>query len=71
MVDRGEVPDSYGVKVLERGIEILVKNRLPITVTNETGTQASWEDWRLVVNGREYPPKFKSFEEWSSYYDSQ
>lgn len=30
------------------------------------GPMAEWEDWRLVVEGKEYPPLYKSFEEWSA-----
>lgn len=25
---------------------------------------ARWEDWRLVLFGREYPPVFRNYEEW-------
>jgi hypothetical protein len=28
----------------------------------------AWEDWRLVWEGKEYPPKFKTYEEWSKNY---
>jgi hypothetical protein len=25
---------------------------------------ADWGDWRLVLDGKLYPPKFKTVEEW-------
>jgi len=28
------------------------------------GETPAWEDWRLVWNGKEYPPKYKTYEEW-------
>lgn len=28
------------------------------------GETPAWEDWRLVWNGVEYPPKYKTYEEW-------
>lgn len=28
------------------------------------GETPAWGDWRLVWNGKEYPPKYKTYEEW-------
>lgn len=28
------------------------------------GETPAWEDWRLVWEGKEYPPKYKTYEEW-------
>lgn len=28
------------------------------------GEVPAWEDWRLVWQGKEYPPKYKTYEEW-------
>ena len=28
------------------------------------GETPAWEDWRLVWDGVEYPPKYKTYEEW-------
>jgi hypothetical protein len=28
------------------------------------GEMPAWEDWRLVWRGEEYPPKYKTYEEW-------
>lgn len=28
------------------------------------GEMPAWEDWRLVWQGEEYPPKYKTYEEW-------
>lgn len=30
---------------------------------------ARWEDWRLVVYGKEYPPLFKSYSEWIAHFN--
>lgn len=27
-----------------------------------------WSDWRLVINGKEYPPIHKSYKEWARFY---
>jgi len=30
---------------------------------------AYWCDWRLILNGKKYKGKFKSFEDWQNYYN--
>lgn len=32
--------------------------------TQPHGEVPAWEDWRLVYNGVEYPPKYKTYAEW-------
>lgn len=32
------------------------------------GETPAWEDWRLVWEGVEYPPKYKTYEEWKARY---
>lgn len=31
-------------------------------------TSIEWGDWRLIWDGKEYPPKYKTFEEWEERY---
>ncbi len=33
------------------------------------GGVAKWEDWRLVFEGKEYPPHFKTEEDWEKHYE--
>lgn len=33
-----------------------------------SGSSVKWEDWRLIWDGVEYPPKYKSYEEWQERY---
>ena len=35
-----------------------------IAATLPDGETPAWEDWRLVWNGVEYPPKYKTYDEW-------
>lgn len=35
------------------------------------GLIARWEDWRLVINGELYEPRFKNLREWEAYHSSQ
>lgn len=32
------------------------------------GEVPAWEDWRLIWEGQEYPPKYKTYEEWKRRY---
>jgi len=34
----------------------------------QTSDFADWDKWRLVWEGKEYPPKFKTYEEWQERY---
>jgi hypothetical protein len=39
-----------------------------VAATLPDGEMPAWEDWRLVWEGEEYPPKFKTYEEWRARY---
>lgn len=32
------------------------------------GETPEWGDWRMIWNGKEYPPKYKTYEEWKARY---
>lgn len=36
----------------------------------ETKGMAAWGDWRLVLQGKEYKPLHKSFEDWEKFYET-
>lgn len=55
---------SHGEHVLsEAGISFLTKPESP-------NYDVEWSEWRLVLFGKEYKPKFKSYEDWASHYAS-
>lgn len=31
-------------------------------------TSVAWADWRMIIFGKEYGPKFKSYEEWANHF---
>lgn len=35
---------------------------------NKSKSIAKWEDWRLIWDGKEYPPKYKTYVEWQQRY---
>lgn len=66
LVRKGEMEDEKMEAILKRGNKIIrdAKLRRPRPPTK----CAPWEDWVLVFEGREYPAKHKSFEEWQEAY---
>lgn len=69
LLDRGEVHQAKYVGIIQHGERILAEAGLSRPDPYE-GPIADWGDWRLVIDGKEYPGKFKTFEEWRDYYAS-
>jgi hypothetical protein len=59
---------EYGA-ILDYGDRILKRNQLKGNKPY-TGPCARWERWRLVIDGVEYPGKYKSEDEWRQAYAS-
>lgn len=64
---RGEVTRRKYRAVMKHGKEVLRRAKLKRKAAY-SGPVAEWDEWRLVIDGKEYPPLFKSFEEWSKHY---
>lgn len=54
--------EKYGNKILKEA---------HLTKRDYQGKVAVWENWRLVINGIEHEPKFKSFHAWAKHYGVQ
>ncbi len=71
MRQKGEVTDEEYQRIITHGTSILNKAKLK-KPEPYAGPTADWVDWRLVINGlgpggivtKEYPPKFKNYQEW-------
>lgn len=73
LAEKGQIPRSKLVAVLQHGNRVLREAGLTrptheererlITNMYLEGLIAEWKDWRLVLRGKEYPPKFKSPEQ--------
>lgn len=48
--------------IIQHGEAILEKHGLE--VKDYRGPQADWGDWRLVIDGKEYPPLYSCFDEY-------
>lgn len=47
----------------EEAVEILEERGLGLP---DDVSMPAWEDWRMVIDGQEYPPLYGSYEEWSA-----
>jgi hypothetical protein len=74
LLQRGEVHQAKYVAIMQHGDSVLFRAGLRKQTRAERdeefrlaatrGEVAAWKDWRLVVDGVEYPPLYKSLEEW-------
>jgi len=67
MVDRGDMPVSKYKDILKHGNGLLAQYGYRKTQAL-SGPCAKWKDWRLVLFGIEYKPKFKTFDAWAKHY---
>lgn len=74
LLQQGKIHHHKYAAILKHGSEVLAKANLvkPSRIERERkfvlmeakGKIAPWEKWRLILEGKAYPPKFKSLEEW-------
>lgn len=74
LLDKGEIHHSKYVMVITHGDRVLAEaglSRDSIQVAEakllkleQQGKIAKWADWRLVIDGKEYEPLYKSYAEW-------
>ena len=61
--DKEEIPASLYDEIIQHGDRLLQRWGLTKPPTYN-GPMAAWGTWRLVLNGKLYPPKFKTLKEW-------
>lgn len=70
MVQQGAMTQAKFVAVIQHGDAVLLRYglRRPTKAERdkaiESSELAAWEDWRLVLFGKEYPPAFKTYQDW-------
>ena len=62
-----EVSHQEYTRILERGKAILKNNKLKKKI--HKGSCAKWDKWRLIYEGKEYKPEYKSYEEWNNHFN--
>lgn len=60
---KGEVSEEKISEILKHGNEVLALANLT-RPKPYNGDMAEWGEWRLVLFGKEYPPKYSNYEEW-------
>lgn len=66
LADKGEILLSKYDTIIQHGTELLRLHGL--IKVGYSGPIADWRDWRLVLNGVEYPPKFATYEDWLNHF---
>ncbi len=74
LLEKGKIYQQKYVAILKHGDTVLTAAGLKRQSREEreaifvqrvlTNTTAPWKDWRLVIDGLEYPPKFKTPQQW-------
>lgn len=65
---KGEIPFEKVVAVMDHGRAVLRVAKLKKGPAH-TGKTAEWGSWRLVLQGRMYPPLYPTFEDWKRAFD--
>ena len=63
LLDEGKVSQAKYAAIIQHGDRVLQEAGLTKEV--DVGPTVDWADWRLVLNGREHPPKYKTLEQWN------
>lgn len=70
--EKGEIPYEKYEDVLNHGESVLRNAGLvkPNYPTYEDFPPVKWQDWRLILDGKEYPPLWEDYLHWSIHYDN-
>jgi hypothetical protein len=59
----GKIHQHKYVAIITHGDSVLAMNNI-VKPEPYMGLCAVWQDWRLVLDGKEYPPIYKSYNDW-------
>lgn len=63
---QNNLPAFPGTIEIAKYLDINIDNLIIGTIPNST---LAWNDWTLLLNGKEYKSKFSNFEEWKRFYN--
>ena len=67
LLDEGKITHERYASIVQHGNRVLRNAGLTPSVLY-AGPVADWKNWRLVVNGKEYKPKFRTMKAWLKYF---
>lgn len=75
-IHRGRLDALYDVDVIDPRMYLAAVKHGNVTLMENglkfepySGPQAEWEDWRMILFGKEYLPIYKSLEEWKTKFE--
>lgn len=68
LLDKGEINQAKYAAVIQHGDAVLAAAGL-VKPPQYDGPIAGWSRWRLVLNGKLYPPKYKTMQDWEQAFD--
>jgi len=68
LLEKGKVSQRKFTAIIQHGERVLHQAGLEPPVSYD-GPMADWSSWRLVLNGKEYPPKYETPQTMKDYYN--
>lgn len=68
LYQKGEITFKEYQAVIDHGKGVLKAAGLKVRPVY-SGPVADWGEWRMVLGGVEYPPRFRTFEEWDRHFN--
>lgn len=80
LLKHGQISQAKYTRILQHRDRVLAEAGLQKMTVQERdreflslearGLIAKWEDWRLILDGKEYKPLFKNYQEWEEYWNA-
>jgi len=67
LLDKGKISATKYTMIRQHGDSVLANANLS-PKAEYPGPFAEWKDWRMILNGTEYPSLFLSEDEWAIHY---
>lgn len=68
LLQKGAISIARYETIINHGNKILHRHKLKVNLASPE--MARWEDWRLVIDGKEFEPLWKNEQEWYRHYSS-
>ncbi len=70
LLDSGSISSQKYNAVMAHGYKVLMASGINKDARKPyTGRMAAWGNWRLVLFGKQYPPKYKTYQDWVKEFD--